>query len=95
MTGYERNTVYSAREVFERAHQMLTTDVEMERTKESRHAVTYTGGEGTVMIDAHRHGPYTTVTARTDQVRTSRLDEVIRHFLNSLPYQPEDPPKVY
>ncbi len=61
--------------------------------QESRHAVTYTGGEGTVTVEAHRHGPSTVVTAVTDRLRTSKLDGVVRYFMNQLPYQHGDPPR--
>ena len=39
------------------------------------------------MLSAHRHGPYTDVTARTDRLRTSRMDNEIQRFLNYLPYE--------
>lgn len=91
MADYERNTVLSAREVFEKADEIFTGRGELEKTQESRHAVTYTGGEGTVTVDAHRHGQYTVVTAITDRLRTSKLDGVVRYFLNQIPYQHRDP----
>ena len=92
MSDYERYTALPVREVLARADEILTTEVAMKRTRESRHAVTYTGGEGTVTLDVHRHGLSTTVTARTNQLRTSRLDEVVRYLMNQLPYQPGDTP---
>ena len=92
MSDYERFTALPVREVLARADEILTTEVAMKRTRESRHTVTYTGGEGTVTLDAHRHGLSTTVTARTNQLRTSRLDEVVRYLMNQLPYQPGDTP---
>lgn len=94
MADYERISASSIRDVFQRAHEVLTTRIEMSRTRESRHSVTYTGGEGMVTIDAHRHGPSTVVTASTNQLRTSRLDEVVRNFMNQLPYQPGDRPRL-
>ena len=65
------------------------------RTRADAHAATYSGGEGTASVHAHRHGPLTTVTVRTNQLRTSKLDIVVRHFLNQLPYQPGDPEREY
>jgi hypothetical protein len=90
MADYERNTALPMREVFRLAEEVLTSRAELQRTSEGRHSVTYVGGEGTATIEAHRHGAMTTVTARTNQLRTSRLDQVVWHFLNSLPYQPGD-----
>jgi hypothetical protein len=55
--------------------------------------VTYSGGEGTVVLEAHRHGLSTQVTARTDRLRTSKVDGVVRHLFNQLPYQWGDPPR--
>jgi hypothetical protein len=93
MADYERSTVLSIREVFSRANETFTGRAELERVQESRHAVTYTGGEGTVALEAHRHGPATVVTAVTDRLRTSKLDGVVRYFMNQLPYQHGDPPR--
>jgi hypothetical protein len=93
MSDYERSTVIPVREVFAKAAEIFPERAELSPTGESRHAVTYTGGEGTVEIDAHRHGFSTVVTVRTDRLRTSRVDTVVRHFLNQLPYQPGDPPR--
>ncbi len=93
MSDYERITAAPTREVFQRADEILTTEVELRRTGESHHTVTYSGVEGTVMLDVHRHGLSSVVTARTDQLRTSRLDEVVRYLLNQFPYQPGDPPR--
>jgi hypothetical protein len=88
MADYERNTALPMREVFRLADEVLASRAELKRTSEGRHSATYVGGEGTATIEAHRHGAMTTVTARTNQLRTSRLDQVVWHFLNSLPYQP-------
>jgi hypothetical protein len=93
MSDYERSTVLPAREVFARAEQIFAERAELRRTEESRHHVTFTGGEGTVTVEAHRHGPNTIVTARTDRLRTSKVDTVVRHLLNQLPYQWGDPPR--
>ena len=62
----------------------------LSRSKDSSHAATYSGAEGTVTISAHRHGPYTDVVANTDRLRTSRLDYEVQRFLNQLPYEPGD-----
>ena len=91
MADYERNTVLSAAEIFQKAEEIFTGRGELARTAGSRHSVTYAGGEGTVTLDAHRHGPATTVTAMTDRLRTSKLDGMVRYFLNQLPYQYRDP----
>ncbi len=93
MADYERPTVVPVREVFRIADEVFRERAELTRTRESRHSVTYSGGEGTVTLDAHRHGPSTVVTARTDQLRTSKLDIVVRYLMNQLPYQPGDPPR--
>ncbi len=93
MADYERSTVFSTRQVFEKAHEVLTTRAELERTAESRHAATYAGAEGSVEIEAHRHGPSTVVVIRTDRLRTSKVDGVVRYLMNQLPYQHGDPPR--
>lgn len=93
MADYERSTVYPTRQVFEKAGEIFPARAELERTAEGRHHATYAGAEGTVEIEAHRHGPSTVVTVRTDRLRTSKVDGVVRHFLNQLPYQWGDPPR--
>ncbi|MBA2244169.1 MAG: hypothetical protein H0W11_04380 [Gemmatimonadetes bacterium] len=93
MADYERSTVFPVREVFRIADEVFRERAELARTRESRHSVTYSGGEGTVTLDAHRHSASTVVTARTDQLRTSKLDIVARYLMNQLPYQPGDPPR--
>lgn len=93
MANYERNTVLPIREVFRLAAEVFTERVELQKVRESRHTLEYTGGEGTVILDAHRHGPYTSVIASTDRLRTSKLDGVVRYLMNQLPYQPHDPPR--
>lgn len=77
------------------AGEVLTTRAGLQRVEGDRHHVVFSGGEGRASIDVHRHGPMTTVTVRTDQLRTSKLDIVVRHFLNQLPYQPGDPEREY
>jgi hypothetical protein len=91
MSDYERLTVLPTREIFRRAHEVFTERVELKRSRDSHHSVTYAGGEGTVTLEVHRHGPVAAVTARTNQLRTSKIDEVTRYLLNQLPYQHGDP----
>jgi hypothetical protein len=94
MSDYERSTVLGTREVWERADAILTERADLRRTDGSGHGVTYAGAEGTVILEAHRHGPYTVVTAHTDRLRTSKLDGVVRYLMNQLPYQAGDPPRA-
>jgi hypothetical protein len=91
MSDYQRYTADPTREVLRKADQILTERAGVRRTRESRHSVTYAGPEGTVVLDVHRHGVATDVVARTNQLRTSKLDAVVRYLLNQLPYQPGDP----
>lgn len=93
MSDYERSTVLSLRDVFSRADEIFRERADLRRTAESRHESTWTGAEGTVVLEAHRHGPSTIVVARTDKLRTSKLDAVVRHLMNQLPYQAGDPPR--
>ena len=93
MADYERYTAMPLREVFRRAEEIFSTQLEAERTQQTPHSVTYSGPEGTVQIEAHRHNAETHVVGRTDQLRTSRLDEVVRYLMNQLPYLPGDQPK--
>lgn len=95
MSDYERNTVVPTKKVLEIADEILTTRAGLKRTRGDHHGATYQGGEGTVAIDVHRHGPMTTVTVRTNQLRTSKVDGVVRHLLNQLPYQAGDPEREY
>ena len=91
MSDYQRYTADPVREVLRKADEILTTRAGLKRTREGRHTVTYGGPEGTVTVDAHRHGLSTDVVVNTNQLRTSKVDGVIRYFLNQLPYQPGDP----
>lgn len=93
MADYERTTVLSTREIWERVDEILTTRGELSLSREEHHERTYQGPEGTVAIDVHRHGPAAIVTIRTDRLRTSKIDGVARHLMNQLPYQPGDPPR--
>jgi hypothetical protein len=92
MSDYERLTALSLRDVRERTHEALTTRGELSLEREEGHQRTYGGREGAVHVEAHRHGPVTQLTIRTDRVRTSRIDAVVRWLMNQLPYQPGDPP---
>lgn len=94
MSDYERSTVLSTREVFRRADEIFQERAELARTGDGHHEATWAGGEGRVTLEAHRHGPVTLVTARTDQLRTSKLDGVVRYLMNQLPYQHGDPPRA-
>ena len=87
MAGYQRKTVLGPSEVLAQAETHLPEYIGVKRSKESSHGATYSGREGTVVLTAHRHGPYTDVTAHTDQLRTSRMDYEIQRYLNTLPYE--------
>jgi hypothetical protein len=91
MSDYERLTALPAREIWARVEEILTTRGELALTHEGGHGRTYSGAEGTVAVDVHRHGPTAVVTIRTDRLRTSKVDGVVRHLMNQLPYQPGDP----
>ena len=90
MAGYRRRTALSPSDVLQKAAERLPEFVGLSKSKENPHGATYTGEEGTVVLAAHRHGPYTDVTASTDRLRTSRMDYEIQRFLNLLPYEPGD-----
>ena len=72
------------------AAEYLQERIPLDVVSQDRHSVTLSGGDGTVTISAHSHGLETTVTVSTDQLRTSRIDMESQHYLNELPYQPED-----
>lgn len=93
MSDYERSTVLPIREVFAKAHEIFTQRAELDRVEESSHHVTYSGAEGVVTLEAHRHGLATQVVARTDRLRTNKIDGVVRYLFNQLPYQWGDPPR--
>ncbi len=90
MAGYARKTAISPGEVLERAEEILPERIGLSRKKASGHSATYSGEEGTVTLEAHPHYHYTEVVAKTDRLRTSRMDYEIQRFLNRLPYEPED-----
>jgi len=93
MSDYERSTVLPTRQVFAKAHEIFTERADLARVEESGHHVTYSGAEGTVTLEAHRHGLSTQVVARTDRLRTNKIDVVVRYLFNQLPYQWGDPPR--
>jgi hypothetical protein len=90
MAGYQRKTALSPSDILAKAEELLPAWIGLARTKNSSHGATFSGEEGTVTLSAHRHGPYTTVLASSDRLRTSRLDYEIQKFLGELPYEPED-----
>ena len=94
MSDYQRYTADSTHEVLRKADEILVERAGLKRTREARHTVTYAGPEGTVTVDAHRHGLSTDVVVNTNQLRTSKVDNVVRYFLNQLPYQPGDPARA-
>ena len=91
MAGYRRKTAMAPREALAKAETHLPMYLGLMRSKHSPHGATYIGKEGTVVLRAHRHGPYTDVTAQTDRLRTSRMDYEIQRFLKTLPYEYGDP----
>ncbi len=90
MAGYRRKTALAPTAVLEQADTLLQERVGLSKSKESAHAATYSGAEGTVTLNIHPHGPYVEVVATTDRLRTSRVDYEIQRFLNTLPYEPGD-----
>jgi hypothetical protein len=87
---YERNTAASIADALNLAEEILTTRLPIAKVEGDRHAITLSGGDGTVTITAHRHGLDTLVHAATDQLRTSRLDLEVQYYMTMLPYQPGD-----
>jgi len=90
MAGYQRKTALSPTEILEAAERLLPETIGLSRSNASSHGATYSGAEGTLILSAHRHGPYTEVVASTDGLRTSRIDHETQKFLNALPYEPGD-----
>ena len=93
MADYERLTALTMRDVWARVDEILTTRGELALSGEGGHSRTYSGPEGTAHVEVHRHGPTASVTIRTDRLRTSKIDSVVRYLMNQLPYQPGDPPR--
>jgi hypothetical protein len=94
MASYERLTAMSGGEAVHLAAEYLKARIPLEVVAEDHHSVTLEGGDGRVTISAHSHGLETAVTVMTDQLRTSRIDVEAQHYLNQLPYQPEDRQRV-
>jgi len=90
MAGYVRKTVARPSEVLEKAARVLPELIGLSRTRASQHSATFSGQEGTVSLHVHPHSMYTEVVAKTDQLRTSRMDYEIQKFLNRLPYEAGD-----
>ena len=90
MAGYQRKTALNPKEVLAKADEFIPEIVGLTRSKGSSHGASFSGEDGTVTLEVHRHGLYTDVVASTDQLRTSRLDYKIQKFLNLLPYEPGD-----
>ncbi|MGH7503166.1 MAG: hypothetical protein ACREL7_15680 [Longimicrobiales bacterium] len=87
---YERWTALPIGAALRLAEQILTDRLPIEKTGGDGHSVRLTGGDGTVVVSAHKHGFETVVVAETDQVRTSRLDGEVQYYLTMLPFQPGD-----
>lgn len=90
MASYQRLTAMNGSEAVRLAADYLQKRIPLEVVEQTDHAITLSGGDGTVKISAHAHGMETEVTVRTDQLRTSRIDVEVQHYMNQLPYQPED-----
>lgn len=90
MADYERLTATPTAEVLRIAEEFLVSRIPIRKTGGDAHSIVLEGGDGRAVIHAHRHGLDTSVIANTDQLRTSRLDNEVQHFLNQLPYQPGD-----
>jgi len=90
MASYERTTAASIGDILRQAEQVLTARLPLKKIKEDQHSITLSGGDGTVTIKAHRHGLDAVVEAKTDQLRTSRLDLDTQYYMGTLPYQPGD-----
>jgi hypothetical protein len=90
MSDYQRYTYLPVKDVLRTAEEILAARAGLKRSRESSHGVTFTGPEGTLILDAHRHGAMTDVVISTNQLRTSKIDAVARFLMNQLPYQPGD-----
>ncbi len=87
---YQRYTAASVRDVLARAEEILTSRLPATVEHRDGHSVRVTGGDGTAVVSAHKHGLDTVVNVETDQFRTSRLDGEVQYLLTMLPYQPGD-----
>jgi hypothetical protein len=90
MASYERFTAAGIAEVLDLAAQELPARLPIEVVERKRHSIKLRGGDGTVLIEVHRHGHDSLVHATTDQLRTSRLDLDVQYLMTMLPYQPGD-----
>lgn len=90
MSDYQRFTYLPVKQVLRTAEEILSERAGLKKGRESSHAATYTGAEGTLTLEAHRHGTMTDVVISTNQLRTSKIDTVARFVLNQLPFQPGD-----
>jgi hypothetical protein len=90
MASYQRLTAMGGEEAVKLAAEYLPERIPLEVTSQDRHSVTLEGGDGTITVSAHAHGMETEVTVATDQLRTSRIDLEAQHYMNQLPYQPDD-----
>ena len=91
MSDYQRFTAAPLRDVLALATEVLTARGGLTQTAETPHGLTFSGPEGVVQLQAHRHGFRTDVVVRTNQLRTSKVDGVVRFLLTQLPFQPGDP----
>lgn len=94
MGTYERTTVAPVADALRMAEEFITARIPVSKVDQDGHSVTLRGGDGVAVISAHRHGLDTVVGVRTDQVRTSRIDVEVQNYLNQLPYQPGDVPRL-
>lgn len=90
MATYERTTAATTADILKRAEEVLTARLPLKKIKADHHSITLSGPDGTVTIRAHRHGLDTVVEAKTDQLRTARLDLDTQYYMGLLPYQPGD-----
>lgn len=90
MASYERFTAAGTAAVLDLAAQVLPERLPLEVVERTRHGIKLSGGDGTVVIEVHRHGHDSVVSATTDQLRTSRLDLDVQYLMTMLPYQPGD-----
>lgn len=90
MATYERMTALPGREALRKAEEVLTSRLPLKKVKEDAHSITLSGPDGTVIFEVHRHGLDTSVLAKTDQLRTSRLDLDTQYYMGLLVYQPGD-----
>lgn len=93
MSDYQRFTYLPVKEVLRTAEEILGDRAGLKKSRDSSHGATFSGPEGTLTLEAHRHGMMTDVVIATNQLRTSKIDNVARFLMNQLPYQPGDRPQ--